>query len=991
MVRSVVVAALVALVIEGCSSTAPIYLPSSPPAEISAPAGYALEIKVLPRIGLFDELLYTCKSDYTARIRGEAIESTGILPAEWDAVIPRANTRSPRGTACENTYVGDLTRRNVRIEVLRDGKVPAGGCIWNLDTSKFASDKPVAGSCSYRGTLASNDAVAFKVSIDGTELVGEVPRDTLIVSMGDSYASGEGNPDGVLKLVENVPDPASVTWMSRRCHRSLWAGPIRAGMDLAARRLPEGAAVGTRGAYTILSAACSGAELRDMTTTGYPGRETLAQMSIVFGDTAHRNLPFWSRDPQYAVERRLTAQIDQIRDILAGYAKSGGRPQIDALVLSVGGNDINFGELVVGLVTRRNLLGNQDVAEGVRHDIRQLGNDFEVLANALDTRLSLNGGPPVDQILLTGYPDPTKATEASAPAETTYCDCRRNGFLGLGPIEQSFLCINSNENKAASESVITPLNAELKLVAEKLGWLFVPGIEGALVGHAWCLDARGASARYVRTFADSSALQGALPGTTGLSTGAMHPSANGHEKAYRDNIRAALQDERRIVKFKVVGEFVSLADGSLIVPPTATIGWEGSLLDPAATRIACEQAGNPAVCPLDYPQVWWAGRSNVNLCGGLDHGSCAFDAAKGTLSVNLAPYPADARELLVKARDGATKARLPAGSVGQLRVDARLPRIDSCRLVYPEGFRNCADGQAWLRATGGRLELVASVGESGFRAWRCEGTLAERCGPDSLLSIDKLPAGPSTLRAVAENQVGIRSNALNLVLRVDAEAPEISGITVSGHEFALGEPRVVLGKATRLATTYKAEDRDSGVRIPTRRGFDCISAVTSRKTHVLPVDQDGSFTIEAVDCAVPAGNSAKETIEVIRPMKAPPNSRILNVEQWRARLEAEPEERAQLLSRIARLAPRYGDPGTVADAHWPVFAAWLNILSGRRSPDGPGARFACGIEGRGPYRNTVFALVKAVEGCIAESATTPEARDKVISDLQRARLLGPSR
>jgi hypothetical protein len=70
-------------------------------------------------------------------------------------------------------------------------------------------------------------------------------RDMLIVSIGDSYASGEGNPD----VNRSGDQPAQ--WVDRRCHRSANSGPAQAAAAL--ERADPHTSV------TFLSFACSGA------------------------------------------------------------------------------------------------------------------------------------------------------------------------------------------------------------------------------------------------------------------------------------------------------------------------------------------------------------------------------------------------------------------------------------------------------------------------------------------------------------------------------------------------------------------------------------------------------------------------------------------------------------------------------------------------------------------------------------------------------------
>lgn len=102
-------------------------------------------------------------------------------------------------------------------------------------------------------------------------------QDKLIVSIGDSFASGEGNPDVPVELYRNeaiapytstlptadsrfgLPyrNKASGTyakWLDQRCHRSMYAPPTRAAIALAF--------AGTRHhAITFVTYACSGAEI----------------------------------------------------------------------------------------------------------------------------------------------------------------------------------------------------------------------------------------------------------------------------------------------------------------------------------------------------------------------------------------------------------------------------------------------------------------------------------------------------------------------------------------------------------------------------------------------------------------------------------------------------------------------------------------------------------------------------------------------------------
>src|SRR6185503_8731808 len=74
-------------------------------------------------------------------------------------------------------------------------------------------------------------------------------KDLLIVSIGDSYASGEGNPDKPWNVVKHA------RWIDSRCHRSATAGPAQAALAIE-KDDPHST-------VTFISFACSGAGLKE--------------------------------------------------------------------------------------------------------------------------------------------------------------------------------------------------------------------------------------------------------------------------------------------------------------------------------------------------------------------------------------------------------------------------------------------------------------------------------------------------------------------------------------------------------------------------------------------------------------------------------------------------------------------------------------------------------------------------------------------------------
>jgi len=126
--------------------------------------------------------------------------------------------------------------------------------------------------------------------------------------MGDSFASGEANPP-FDRGTNDVPILLSIR--KNLCHRSSAS---------AARLL---------GATATTQIACSGAKIDDVVTRGK-----------------------W---PDGAPDNR--SQIDQLKDLVGNKSK----PSIDAVTISIGGNDLDFGGIVAECYTKRDCLGDLDV------------------------------------------------------------------------------------------------------------------------------------------------------------------------------------------------------------------------------------------------------------------------------------------------------------------------------------------------------------------------------------------------------------------------------------------------------------------------------------------------------------------------------------------------------------------------------------------------------------------------------------------------------
>lgn len=178
------------------------------------------------------------------------------------------------------------------------GTISGGpGCAdWDLTV-------PVEGTYKLELTVTSSRGTA---TVTGDVIV----QDWLIISLGDSYGSGEGNPDIDAKRNFTSWMEAPPVWQDRRCQRSAHAGSAQAAQLLEY--------LDPRTSVTFIHLACSGAEAIKGLLETYGGVDT--------------SLEFKHMDP-------IKPQITRARELIEGR-------EVDAMYLSVGGNDMNFSRIV---------------------------------------------------------------------------------------------------------------------------------------------------------------------------------------------------------------------------------------------------------------------------------------------------------------------------------------------------------------------------------------------------------------------------------------------------------------------------------------------------------------------------------------------------------------------------------------------------------------------------------------------------------------------
>jgi hypothetical protein len=366
---------------------------------------------------------------------------------------------------------------------------PEGRYRWQVDRRPTAAVR--LAPCRFSLTIAREGRHLVGLAIVGKGPVARFEHrlpavDHVVVSLGDSVASGEGNPDA-------RSDLSRARWFQRRCHRSLRAGPAQAALAVELAN--------PHTAISLVPLGCSGATVPRGLLGSYAGVE-----------------------PDGRVE---PPQVD----VLNGLARTR---DIDAVLLSIGANDVFFSKILqfcaaVRDCPRRRFDPARPFAEAgptrppldtaITAALRRLARRYARLDRALSRSI------PRRRILIVEYFDPTRRPDGRP------CSIRL-GRTG----------ITADEFRWARERVLLRLNATVSREAKRHGWRTVEGIDEAFAGHGIC--ARPARLRWVRTPAQSFFRQDGLPAFASVS-GTMHPNGRGHLATAR-LIRPRLADVLRL-------------------------------------------------------------------------------------------------------------------------------------------------------------------------------------------------------------------------------------------------------------------------------------------------------------------------------------------------------------------------------------------------------------------------------------------------------------
>jgi lysophospholipase L1-like esterase len=415
-------------------------------------------------------------------------------------------------------------------------------------TPVLCAEAQIAASSAATQLIAALGALGLEV------LFGEPTLGGALANLGASALNALSLATAALEAAEAAFEAALVAveqaflalepmWQSRQCHRSAHSGQVQA-----ARLLEE---ADPHTSVTFVHLACSGATIQKGLIGGYTGQEA---------------------------EAELPAQLSRVGDLAA-------ERKVDAAVVSIGGNDVNFADVIIACAKSEPCFeataADDPEAESYVSDycsplgllsplcerwfenryLATAGNagelffdeggsqagkgldDLPANFDALQAELeSLGDSPP--RVLLTAYPSITRREGGGSGAPSEPC-----GFDPLAPFEERLRNLPgvTLPEIVWAEEVVAPLLAQtMQTSALAHGWTFVDGHVAAFDGHGYCAEDNWI-VRIPQSFLTQG--RGSAPGSTPLealeaaalasASGSVHPNPSGHT-AYASAIAEGL-------------------------------------------------------------------------------------------------------------------------------------------------------------------------------------------------------------------------------------------------------------------------------------------------------------------------------------------------------------------------------------------------------------------------------------------------------------------
>ena len=380
---------------------------------------------------------------------------------------------------------------------------PLGGKSLRGEVREAPCSKPVTLKVPYP------DGARVNVEIGGRKVAASeiLVQDLLIVGMGDSFASGEGNPDMPVKFSRDrgmdykgigakgnlsgyparvgpwreIADKAFIKsnakWLDQACHRSMYSHQLRAALQIAIEDPHR--------VVTYAGFGCSGAEVTSGLFLKYKGHEwvpnppALSQISAAANAQCGENKAT-PRDLPEAYH--IKGSIEPLKGLVLHKCPRTKARKIDLLLLSIGGNDIGFARMLANAILADKTylkslggwMGHVHGQSAASAALATLDERYKALNRAFHNILHIPWRES-DRVILTGYPNMDLLGDGSKTCP--------GGTAGMDLISVFKM------NKARARSgvwVADKLHRKMRASAKRHGWTFVEGHRSKFIGHGIC-------------------------------------------------------------------------------------------------------------------------------------------------------------------------------------------------------------------------------------------------------------------------------------------------------------------------------------------------------------------------------------------------------------------------------------------------------------------------------------------------------------------------
>jgi hypothetical protein len=386
-------------------------------------------------------------------------------------------------------------------------------CTWlTTPLARSGLGGSVTARCDQTVTLPIPYPVGARVSVEvgGREIATDIAKvtDLFVVAMGDSFASGEGNPDVPVRFSRErradygfgpgneplsgyparvgpwqaIGDTAFIKsnarWIDQACHRSLYSHQLRAALQLAVEDPHR--------AVTFVGYACSGAEIVDGLFRRYKGHEwvpnppDISQLSAIAQAQCG---PKRAEEQEMPEAYHMRGRIAELRGgLILRRCDTDDARKIDLVLVSVGGNDIGFARLLANaILADESSLRRLSGWFGQVHGFLAASELLDGLeARLLSLKRAIHGQLHVpwaeqDRIMLVAYP-----SLALLPDGRQICP---DGRAGMTVTPDFLLSENrARESMAAGER----LDAVMEDTSKQNGWTYVASHRQQFRGRGIC-------------------------------------------------------------------------------------------------------------------------------------------------------------------------------------------------------------------------------------------------------------------------------------------------------------------------------------------------------------------------------------------------------------------------------------------------------------------------------------------------------------------------